>query len=340
MTSLGCCMGTAVEAGDAVTPGATGTARVLSLGCEPQAELRSTIANTELRNMRTAYTQFHSVDTGLLDLRIDVVLFFENQELNSAIDRTDVSIFYPLDSNATCMSRFVENVESIIVQLLRCAEDKGGLGHAMSGRMLRVIVSVLCLFGCTRAASAEERVRISRGVGAGSIEIRGGLAKHYTGKWAGRLRWVTIENESWGLSFDTEVARLDANEPPSPQARERVHMSLGIPFHKTLLGNRYIRLNAIGGARYGRILASDYSVPRISFDREVCPSTMEVEVPGANTASVSAGIGAQLWLGKRYGSAFILWAEHRTDLMYAWLPGGGTTGRSHTVLFGIGGGSL
>ncbi len=206
--------------------------------------------------------------------------------------------------------------------------------------MLRVIVSFLCLLGCTRAASAEERVRISRGVGTGPMELHGGLAKHYTGKWAGHLRWVTIENENWGFSFDTDIATLDAIDPPSPQARERVHMSLGIPFHKTLLGNRYIRLNAIGGARYGRILASDYSVPRISCDREVCSSYMTVEVPGANTASVSAGLGAQLWLGKRYGSAFILWAEHRTDLMYAWLPGGGTTGRSHTFLFGIGGGGV
>ncbi|MBL4637028.1 MAG: hypothetical protein JKY56_24455 [Kofleriaceae bacterium] len=208
----------------------------------------------------------------------------------------------------------------------------------MSGRMLGVIVSVLCLLACTGAASAEGRMRISRGVGAGSVEIRGGLAKHYTGGWAGRIRWAMIENESWGLSFNTEVARLDAIEPASPQARERVHLSFGMPFHKKLLGNRYIRLNAIGGARYGRIVASDYSVPRTSCDREVCPSTMEAEVPGANTASVSAGIGAQLWLGRRYGSAFILWAEHRTDLMYAWLPGGGSAGRSHIFLVGFGGG--
>lgn len=222
---------------------------------------------------------------------------------------------------------------------LRYAEDKGGLGHAMSDRMLRVIVSVLCLLAGMGAASAEERLRISRGVGAGSIEIRGGLAKHYTGGWAGRIRWVTIENDSWGLSFNTEVARLNAIAPPRPQARERVHLSLGMPFHKTLVGNRYLRLNAIGGARYGRIVASDYSVPRTSCDREVCPLAMQVEVPGANTVSVSAGIGAQLWLGRRYGSAFILWAEHRTDLMYAWLPGGGSAGRSHTFMFGIGGGS-
>ncbi len=208
--------------------------------------------------------------------------------------------------------------------------------------MVRVPLVAVLVLVASGTASGQERIRQWGGFGAGGgADIRGGLAKHFSGGGLNiRIRWTVIEGSTWGLGFVQDVVYLRALTPPRPEVTDRTQLSWGVPFHARLAANRYARLSAIGGVHLGRILGAQFAGETAACDGEVCPPTMEdSSVPGATTASVSVGLGAQLWLGRRYGRAFVLWAEHRTDLLYAWLPGGGTTGRSHVFLVGIGFGS-